>query len=941
MMRAGVGTRSPSGLLAVLGVLAASCATGGLPDQPVLRDYNPEQWVGTPKSGLRIIVQEDHSSPLVTVVSTFGVGSRNDPKGVEGLAHFVEHLVFRSRPGGGEQRMWDYLKQLGDFNATTSWDFTNYFITTHKNNFPMVMQLEAWRLARTIDGVTPEVFTTEKEVVRNELRQRWETTSGNKLFDLIFEPIFPVDHPLRRPVGGSHDSLNAATLDHAKAFVKEHYRPSNCTIVIAGDVTAQQVRDQLGMWPAEILFGPGGPEGPAVEPAPRVSQRPPLPVPALQTATLQKHKGPIERPTLVLAWALPPGLRGHDALGEFASSRLNQAIAEGLEMREEDDILGASAGIDQNGDGSVMMMFAELRPGADPEAARKRLLDVLVNAWSAEMSRAMTEVTRWGTATNLLRSSASPISNATEIGRYMAATGRTSYFKDHLEELAKIQPGEVMQFAYKWLTRERSGAIFLEPESTQIPRVASGGGGGGGGGAGAGTTGTGQAGGHDMSRGVTRNTAELTSEKLKQMVPPLGLAGTPHFQLSNGLKVYTIRQTSTPMAQIRLDLKGGDASTQPIGAASLAARMARPNCPQHRGLSEVGGSIGTSFGLTSSGVGVSVLSGNLANGLAALRDRVACMQVSEEAFLHVPRILDQQGRVFEKTSARPEFVASKTFYGALYPDHPYGQAGYLNPATLKSVRHSDAQAFVSSHYRPDNGVAVVYGDVTLDEVKALSEKYLATWQGGGGVSMSTPPAPAGPTERKLHLVNRDAATQASVLVGCRLANVQPDRVPAYDVLRLLANESAWALREEWGATYGIGAGVSRRPDNSAELVLSGAVENAQVGRSVARLLGILGELGSASIPEPFFVTNRWDVGRTFMSSYATAGARASAIVSALQHGWPLDVWDKYPENLASTTPQTIKEIMAPCVGKEIVTIVGDAAVLRPQLEKAGLKLASN
>ena len=75
------------------------CAAAGLPDQPVLKDYDPEQWVGTPKSGLRVIVQEDHSSPLVTVVSTFGVGATSDPKGVEGLAHFVEHLVFRSQPG--------------------------------------------------------------------------------------------------------------------------------------------------------------------------------------------------------------------------------------------------------------------------------------------------------------------------------------------------------------------------------------------------------------------------------------------------------------------------------------------------------------------------------------------------------------------------------------------------------------------------------------------------------------------------------------------------------------------------------------------------------------------------------------------------------------------------------------------------------------------------
>jgi zinc protease len=915
------------------------CAAAGLPDQPVLKDYNPEQWVGTPKSGLRIIVQEDRSSPLVTVVSTFGVGSKNDPKGVEGLAHFVEHLAFRSLPGGGDKKVWDYLKQIGvDFNATTSQDFTNYYVTTHKENFPLLMQLEAWRLARTIDGVTPEVFATEKEVVRNELRQSWETTANNKLFDHIYEAIFPPEHPMRRSIAGTHESLTAATLDHARAFVKEHYRPNNCTIVIIGDVSAQEVRDHLGMWPPEVLFGPGGPEGPAVEPAPRVGARPAPPVPAtVQTTTLQRHKGPIEQPVLALAWALPPGRRGQDALAQFAAGRLNLAISEGLDMREEDDILSAGAGVQPSADGSVMTMFAELRPGADPEKARKRLLDVLVNAWSTELGRVQTEATRWSTATSFLRRAASPLGSATQIGFHMAATGRTAYFKDHLEELAKLQSGEVMQFAFKWLTRERAASVYFEPETEQAARVVTGGGAAGGAGGLTATT----SGGHDMSRGVTGNAAELTSDRLRQMLKAPGIASTPHFKMANGLEVYVIPQASTPLAQIRLELRGGDASARPVGAASLAAEMARPMCPEYRPLFEVGGTIGSSFGLTSSGLSVSVLSGNLANGLAALRDQVSCMQVSEESFLHVPRRLEQSGRVFERSAIRPEFIASKRFYAELYPGHPYGEAGFVSPASLKDVRLQDAQAFVSSHYRPDNGVAVVYGDVTVEAVKTLSEQYLSKWQGGGGSSMSTPAAPAGPSQRQLHLVNRPKATQATVMIGCRLANVRPERVPAYEVLRTLATESAWLLREEWGATYGIGAGVAQRADNSAHLVLQGAVENAQVGKVVGRLLGMFNEMGSGAVSEPFFLNQRWDTGRNFISRMATAGAKAGAILSAISHGWPLDVWDKYPENLASTTRETIKEIMTPCVGKEIVAIVGDATVLRPQLEKEGLKLPAN
>jgi hypothetical protein len=135
--------------------------------------------------------------------------------------------------------------------------------------------------------------------------------------------------------------------------------------------------------------------------------------------------------------------------------------------------------------------------------------------------------------------------------------------------------------------------------------------------------------------------------------------------------------------------------------------------------------------------------------------------------------------------------------------------------------------------------------------------------------------------------------------------------------------------------------VTTHVGNSAHLEMAGLVENAQLGKSITRLLGVIGEIGSGTVEEPMFLTARWDVGREFMSQLATAGSQADAIIRASNHGWPLDIWDKYPANLASTTRDTLKEIMGPCTGKEVVAIAGDASVLRPQLEKEGLKLEGN
>ena len=102
----------------------------------------------------------------------------------------------------------------------------------------------------------------------------------------------------------------------------------------------------------------------------------------------------------------------------------------------------------------------------------------------------------------------------------------------------------------------------------------------------------------------------------------------------------------------------------------------------------------------------------------------------------------------------------------------------------------------------------------------------------------------------------------------------PEKLPAYHVLRTVAGEKAWALREQWGATYGVNAQVATHVGNSSHLVLAGAVENAQLGKSVARLLDVINELGSGTFEERLFLTARWDAGRTFMAQFATAGEQA-------------------------------------------------------------------
>jgi zinc protease len=907
------------------------CAAAELPDKPMPKDYVLSQMDFPLKSGMRVLVQEDHGAPVVAVAVTFRVGSTEDPQGKEGLAHFVEHLAFRTKFDG--QAIWDRIRQMGaqGFNATTSWDFTNYYTTVSKDYLEDLLQQEVWKIRHITEGVTPEVFAIEKEVVRNELRLRGETSVGSKAIGLVAEALYPVDHPMHRSTIGTHASLDAITLDDARAWVKQHYKPENCTIIVAGDVDPQQVKKLIGTWPADVLFGPGGPTGPAVPPAPLISERPVPPVPEPINRTMIREKGPVTSPSLMLAWSAPAGLRHNDALMEFVARRLDLALDEGINYSEDDDLEGVGAGVLPQIHGSMFIINADLRPGADPERARTRILDALVQAWANEFGWAQTEFGRWGLSTSMLLQTEDLQGNAEALGFHLTATGSPHMFKDRFEELAKVKPSDVNEIAFKYLKRERAVSLYIEPESDQAAKLA----GGGGGAAAPG------AGGHEFGHTKIQTGLDLGPSHILKIARSPELAKLPRWKLDNGLEVISVKQGTAPVASIYVRLRGGDASTKPFGLASYASGFARRKCFNYGDLGAVGGGLSQSTSATHSQFGVSVLSGNLPNGMAVLSDTIGCLEVSEEVFLNHDKILERRSKRYERIAKMADFVAGKRLMAELYPDHPFGVMG-VDPMSLKSVTYDDAQAFVRSHYRPSNAVAVVVGDVDPATTKELAGKYLTKWTGsGGGVGAGLPAAPPPPAARKTFLVDRPKATQANVRIACRMADSTPELVPIFDVAESLASQRAWMVREELGASYGVGANVTMMPGGATHMTLGGTITTKFVGQSVQRLLAILADMEGNKLDEKYFLGQRWEVARAFQSHFTSGGRLASAILAASEQGWPADVYDRYPERLAAATRQDVRDLMKNCVGHEIISIAGDAASIAPQLKAIGLKLEAN
>ena len=202
-------------------------------------------------NGLRVIVSEDHAVPNVAVNLWVGVGSRHEARGRTGLAHLFEHLMFQgSRNVASGEHFSALMNEGARLNATTWFDRTNYFETIPVGALDLALWLEADRHGYLLDAVTQENLDNQRDVVKEEKRQRYDNVPyGQALID-IYATVFPEDHPYHHPTIGSMEDLDAATLEDVHAFYRAHYGPNNTVLTLVGDLTPEQ-----GFAAAEQYFG--------------------------------------------------------------------------------------------------------------------------------------------------------------------------------------------------------------------------------------------------------------------------------------------------------------------------------------------------------------------------------------------------------------------------------------------------------------------------------------------------------------------------------------------------------------------------------------------------------------------------------------------------------------------------------------------------------------
>nr|MEC9419374.1 pitrilysin family protein [Pseudomonadota bacterium] len=296
---------------------SAPATAGNLMIAPNLESF-------TLDNGLQVVVIPDRRAPVVTHMIWYKVGSADEPEGQSGVAHFLEHLMFKGthdHPNGEFSKM--VADRGGQENAFTSTDYTAYFQKVAKQHLPLMMKLEADRMENLV--LSDEVVTPERDVVLEERRMRVDSEPGSRLQEALNSITF-VNHPYGSPVIGWQSEIEALNKEAAIAFYDRFYTPNNAVVVIAGDVDVDAVRKL-----AQETYGKVARRA---EPGERL--RPAEP-PLAGERRIAVSDPRVRQESLSQIWIVPSQTTGEDRtpealdilsyiLGEGPSSRLHKAL---------------------------------------------------------------------------------------------------------------------------------------------------------------------------------------------------------------------------------------------------------------------------------------------------------------------------------------------------------------------------------------------------------------------------------------------------------------------------------------------------------------------------------------------------------------------------------------------------------------------------------------
>jgi zinc protease len=420
-------------------------------------------------NGLQVVVIPDHRTPVVTQMIWYKVGSADETPGKSGLAHFLEHLMFKGttkHPAGEFSQT--VLKVGGNENAFTSTDYTGYFQRVPRDQLGRMMEFEADRMTGLV--LKDENVLPERDVVLEEYNMRVANNPDARLSEQIMAALY-LNHPYGRPVIGWHHEIEKLNREDALAFYRRFYAPNNATLVIAGDVDAAEVHKL-----AEQTYGPIPPQ-PSIAPH-RV--RPQEPVPAApRTVTLADPR--VEQPIVKRYYLVPSAVTASpeqtaalEVLAQLLGSGSNSYLYRALVV---DQSLAVSANAGYQGtavDPTQFMVAAAPKPGVDFPQVEKVIDDVIAKLKQDTVSAENLERAKTQLVAQAIYAQDSQATLARWYGAALTVGLTVNDLRSWPDRVRAVTAEQVREAARTWLVPNRSVTGYLIKDTTPQNTTAKG-----------------------------------------------------------------------------------------------------------------------------------------------------------------------------------------------------------------------------------------------------------------------------------------------------------------------------------------------------------------------------------------------------------------------------------------------------------------------------------
>ncbi len=945
-------TSFPLLLLALLSLTATGSALAQEPEDSInFEDYMLELEEYTLPNGLRVILAEDHSAPVVAVDIWYHVGAANDPEGRSGFAHMFEHMMFEGSDNIGNDEYHALLEAIGaNNNAYTSEDKTVYWEIAPANELPRVLWMESDRMA-SLD-VSQEAFETQRDVVVEEFGQRVANrpfgASNRRLFTLPLQGYLPYE----RSVIGSPDDLLAASLDELQGFHDTYYKPNNATLAIVGDIDIEQTKALVQAYFGDI------PPGEELVP---ITRQYPLPeeFPILRTdpdtgcsigyeETLIDPQ--VQLPRYAGTVVAPP--RGTSDF--YALDLLTDILAGGDSSRFEQNIVRqgkaavAFVGLADYLGNSILYTIGFPNAGDTPESTQaliraefdKAIADGVTEE---ELERVKTQVQVGAISSfrDSVRSTAEWLQDATltfddphaiaaELAMYQAVTvddiqrvAQTYLCDQPISTMMTLPEGEEVLSEYPGLLAEPVNVEISNTSKLEVLEIE--------------LT-------DEVLAGLPAGVISRTEIPASLPVVETSFPPFDTFTLDNGLEVIFVEQHEVPELRLQLFVGGGSAAApaDKHGVADFMAELltkgtaVRSAAQIAERIESAGGSVSSNSALEWTSLSTEALSSDARLAFNMLADMARYSTFPQEEF----DVIKEQTLTFvDQDEVNPDTLANRQFGRLAYGGHPYGN--YTSRETVENITRDDAVEFYNTYYKPNNALLVIVGDISSDDARAQAERVFGGWEPGDVPDfLDYPEAELGNTS-VIYLVDRPDSEQATIQVGNRGINARnPDRYALVVTNAVLGSGASSRLfenlREDKGYTYGIRSRFGRPNDTSTFRVLTD-VDQEHVADAVTEILKELETIRTEEISAEEMAEAKGLIIGSFALAIEDPADFSSQLSMRHLTGVPIEELSTYLQNINQITADEALTAASNYIDTDIpiIVVVGDAEIVKPQLEKLG------